>query len=193
MKRFDARPNEQNDLPRRRRRPLTERLLPFFTDKAVAMIALLVALVLLMVLMSTASAEEAPVTKVVLVDAGSWLNVREFPKAHAEVTYRMERGEELKVYSVSESGWAKVTRAGDSGYCRVEYLCDGLPDTERIYCASADKLRVRTLPSAKASAAKKLRKGESVTVLAFLTVDDIQWARVSAGFIMADYLTAEGT
>ena len=191
MNGFDARSNKQNHLPCRRR-PLTERLLPLFTDKAVAMTALLVALVLLTMLMSAATAEEAPVTKHVLVDAGSWLNVREFPKAHAEVTYRMERGEALKVYSVSENGWAKVTRAGDSGYCRVEYLCDVLPDASMVYTAAADKLRIRTLPSAKAAAVKKLRKGDPVTVLAFLTVDDIQWACVSSGFIMADYLTAEG-
>jgi len=191
MKRIEKQ-SQCNQKPPRRHRPLMERLLPLFTDKAVAITTLLVVLVFMIVFLNAASAEETPVTKYVLVDAGSWLNIRESPKAHAEVTVRMERGEELKVYTVGADGWVKVVRAGDGGYCRVEYLCDALPDASMVYTAAADKLRIRTLPDTKASAVKKLRKGDQVTVLAFLTVNDIQWARVSAGFIMADYLTAEG-
>ena len=177
--------------PTRPRRPLMERLLPLCTDQALALSALLVALVFSIVLITAASAEEEPNTKVVLVDSGSWLNIREFPKAHADVMIRMERGEALQVDSVSADGWAEVTRAGDSGYCRVEFLCDSLPDSETTYTATVDKLRVRSLPDSKATAVKKLRKGDPVAVTAFLTLDGTCWAHAAGGFIMADYLTAE--
>lgn len=185
--------NQTYQLAPRPRRPFMERLLPLFTDKALALAVflLLLALVFLLVLLANATAEEVPDTRFVLVDAGSWLNIRERPEAHAEVTIRMERGEALQVYSVSANGWAEVARAGDSGYCRVEFLCDELPDSPVSMTAMADKLRVRTLPDAKATTVKKLRKGAQVTVEAYLTVDGIQWAHAAGGFIMADYLTAE--
>ncbi|MEA4999652.1 MAG: SH3 domain-containing protein [Candidatus Limiplasma sp.] len=191
MKRMANQTVGSQKLPRPRR-SLTERFLPLFTDKAVAVAALLLALVFATVLLNTASAEEAPVTKYVLVDAGSCLNIREFPKAHAKVIIRMERGEELQVNSVSATGWADVVRAGDGGYCRVEYLCDDLLDAATDYTAATDKLRIRALPNAKATTVKKLRKGDAVSVEAFRTLDGVQWARVSAGFIMADYLSAGG-
>ena len=175
------------------RHPLMERILPLFTDKAIAIAALLFALVLLLMLLNTASAEDSFVTKYVLVGSDSWLNIREHPKAHAAVTIRMERGEALQVYAVSKDGWAEVARAGDGGYCRVEFLCDELPDSPVAMTASVDKLRVRALPDAKATTVKKLRKGDQATVTAFLTLDGIQWAHVAGGFLMVDYLTAEGS
>ena len=174
------------------RRPLMERILRLFTDKALALTALLVALVFLFVLIDMAWAEETPDIKYVLVEEGSVLNIRERPKAHAAVIIRMERGETLQVYAISADGWAEVSRAGDGGYCRVEYLCDALPDAPIDCTASVDKLRIRALPSDKAETVKKLRKGKQVEVLAFLTCDDTRWARVCGGFIMADYLSAEG-
>jgi uncharacterized protein YgiM (DUF1202 family) len=190
MSRLNA---EDKGKPRRLRRPFMERILPLFTDNALALTALLLALVFAVVLIATATAEEAPSTKYVLVDTGSWLNIRERPEAHATVVIRMERGEALQVYAISADGWAEVARAGDSGYCRVEFLCDALPDTPAPYTAAADKLRVRALPNAKADTVQKLRKGKQVEVLAFLTCEDTRWARVHGGFIMADYLSAEDT
>lgn len=187
----------ERPIPARFAPPFMRRLLALFTRGAVAMVALLLALVLgallLCLLLSPAKAEEEPVTRYVLVEAGSWLNIRERPAAHADVMIRMERGEELLVYAIDTNGWAEVARAGDSGYCRVEYLCDTPPDAPLVYTASVDQLRVRVLPSAGATTARKLRKGTQVTVLAFLTCDGITWARTSGGFIMAEYLTAEGS
>ena len=191
MNRFDTK-THSNTNPSHPRRRLTERLLPLFTDKALALTALLLALVLLFVLIDMAKADETPATKYVLVDAGSWLNIRERPAAHADVVIRMERGEALQVYAIDADGWAEVARAGDAGYCRVEYLCDTMPEAPVEYAAAADKLRVRDLPNAKATTVAKLRKGDQVTVLAFLTCDGQKWARVASGFIMADYLSAEG-
>jgi uncharacterized protein YgiM (DUF1202 family) len=173
-----------------------ERILPLFTDKALALTALLLALVIAAVLigllLTTATAEETPSTKYVLVDTGSYLKIRERPEAHATVVIRMERGEALQVYGIRADGWAEVARAGDSGYCRVEFLCDALPDAPAAYTASVDKLRIRMLPSAEADTVQKLRKGKQVEVLAFLTYEDTRWARVAGGFIMADYLSAGG-
>jgi uncharacterized protein YgiM (DUF1202 family) len=170
-----------------------ERILPLFTDNVLALTALLLALVLAVVLLTTATAEEAPATKYVLVDTGSWLNIRERPEAHATVVIRMERGEALQLYTIRADGWAEVARAGDSGFCRVEYLCDALPDAPAPYTAAADKLRVRALPSTEADTIQKLRKGKQVEVLGFITCEDTRWARVTGGFIMADYLSAEDT
>ncbi len=173
------------------RRPFMEQILPLFTDRALALAALIIALVFLFVLIDMASAEEAPITRYVLVDEGSKLNIHERPEQRAYIPFKMERGEALKVYGISADGWAEVSRAGDSGYCRVEFLCDALPDAPTTCTATVDKLRVRALPNDKADTVKKLRKGKQVTVLAFLTCDGIQWARVASGYIMADYLSAE--
>lgn len=185
--------NDAREKPNRPRRPFMERILPLFTDKALALTALLLALVLAVVLIATATAEEAPVTRYVLVDEGSVLNIRERPEPHAHIPFKMERGEALQVYAIRADGWAEVARAGDSGYCRVEFLCDALPDAPIACTVSVDKLRVRTLPSDKADTVQKLRKGKEVKVLAFLTCEDTRWARVTSGFIMADYLSAEDT
>ncbi len=59
---------EAKGKPHRLRRSFMERILPLFTDKAVALTALLLALMFLFVLIDMASAEDAPVTRYVLVE-----------------------------------------------------------------------------------------------------------------------------
>jgi len=179
---------------KRRMRTMTEVIMRPFTSRicvAVTALAIVVMLALLLIV-SAANAEEeqSPTGMVVYVAEESWLNIRERPSGDAPVTIRMERGDALDVYSVDKNGWAEIGRAGDSGYCRVEYLLDTLPSELVEYTTTVNHLRVRKLPSDHAMAVRKLRKGATVSVLGFVTMDGERWARVESGFIMAGYLSA---
>jgi len=143
--------------------------------------------VMVLVLGLAAALAEAD-TVYVLVDADSCLNVRMLPSLRAEMVFVMERGEELTVREIQEDGWVKVSRAGDWGYCRIEYLSDRPPAEPALYAASVAKLRLRKVPGG--DTIRKLAKGERVEVLGCITdADGVQWARVQQGFIQAGLLT----
>jgi uncharacterized protein YgiM (DUF1202 family) len=126
----------------------------------------------------------------VLVEVGSVLNVRTHPRLKAEVLFVMERGEALIVDDVRQDGWAEVSRAGDFGYCRIEYLSDEPPADPQPYTTTAGKLRLRQLPNG--DTVRKLGKGKQVMVTGWFTdADGVQWAKVDGGYIDADYLTPE--
>lgn len=126
-------------------------------------------------------------TAYVLVDADSVLNVRMHPNLSADVVFRMERGETLSVDQLDGDGWAEVSRAGDFGYCRIEYLSEEPPADPQPYTATIGKLRVRALPGGEP--VRKLRKGEAVVVLSWLhDADGTLWARITDGYVMAAYL-----
>lgn len=176
-------------------RSMTDAIMRLFTSRiciAVTALAIMVMLAVLLIV-SAANAEEvqAPTGMVVFVAEGSWLNIRERPSGDAPVTIRMELGDALDVYAVDANGWAEIGRAGDSGYCRVEYLLDSLPSEPIDYVATVNHLRVRKLPCDQSIAVRKLHKGATVSVLGFVTIDGERWARVVDGFIMAGYLSAE--
>lgn len=127
-------------------------------------------------------------TMYVLVDQDSWLNIRERPTLHADVTIRMERGDVLEVYSVSKDGWAEISRASDAGYCRAEYLTDTLLETPVPYLATAGKLMVRLALGG--ATLRRLKRGEEVAVAGWFTdPDGTRWANIGHGFVMARYLT----
>jgi len=100
---------------------------------------------------------------------------------------RLTRGDELTLYGIGEGGWAEVCRAGDTGYCRVEYLCDDSPgDVQRLRSA-VSKLKVRATPGGKVLC--RLRRGEEVTVRGYLTDDTgAVWANIGIGFVKASCL-----
>ena len=142
-------------------------------------------LAFLMLAAPSARAEER--TVYVMVDADSVLNVRTNPSLGADVLFVMERGETLTVDDVQESGWAEVSRAGDSGYCRVEYLSDEPPTVPQPYTTTAGKLRLRKAPGG--NTVRKLKKGVQVLVSGWITdADGVTWARVDGGYIDASYL-----
>ena len=123
----------------------------------------------------------------VMVGEGSWLNIREKPKAHASVVMRLSRGDALTLYGIGAGGWAEVCRAGDSGYCRVEYLCDDPPGDAQRQCSAVPKLKVRATPGGKVLC--RLGHGEEVTVRGRLTDDaGTVWANIGFGFLKGDCL-----
>lgn len=138
---------------------------------------------------SSAAAEDGSRTAYVLVDAQSWLNVRERPEAHAAVTLRLTRGDAVTVCRIDATGWAEVSRAGDPGYCRARYLCDAPPADAEACVAAAGKLNVRAAPGGRVVG--RLARGEAVTVLGTLTDDGgDRWAILPGGFVLARYLEA---
>ena len=138
-----------------------------------------------------AQAEDGARTAYVLVSEGSWLNIREKPKAHAPVVLRLPRGDALTLHSVSPSGWAEVSRAGDPGYCRAAYLCDDPPAPALRCLTTAGKLRVRVAPLGKVL--RKLKAGVAVTVRGTLTDDaGDRWANIGSGFVLAAFLEPDG-
>lgn len=152
-----------------------------------ALLAALPGLSIRGVLAAPASVAEAGRAAFVLVGEGSWLNIRERPKAHAPVVLRLTRGDELTLYRIDEDGWAEVSRAGDPGYCRAAYLCDALPTEAERMRVAAGRLNVRAAPAG--DVLERLKEGAAVTVCGYLTDDDgIRWAHIGAGVVMAAYL-----
>lgn len=131
-------------------------------------------------------------TAYVLVDADSVLNVRTNPSLGADVLFVMERGETLTVDAVQDGGWAEVSRAGDFGYCRIEYLSDEPPAEPTAYTTTVGKLRLRKAPGG--DTVRKLKKGVQVMVCGWFTdADGVTWAKVEGGYIDAEFLTAMQT
>ena len=98
----------------RQKRNFTERILPLFTDTALALTALLVALIFLFVLIDAATAEEPQPTTMYVVGVTSLLNGRAKPSMDSNVEARFPLGRDVAVYEVSGQ-WAKVA-GGESGY-----------------------------------------------------------------------------
>lgn len=132
---------------------------------------------------------ETATTMYVLVTEDSCLRVHEKPSMGSEVTIRLTRGDTVKVYTISKNGWANISRAGDPGYCRVEFLTEA-PPTEPIACtATVGKLNVRVLPYKSADRVRKLQKGDQVSVIGTLTGSDgTEWANIGDGFVLKKYL-----
>ncbi|NCB35975.1 MAG: SH3 domain-containing protein [Clostridia bacterium] len=135
-----------------------------------------------------AAAEEDTRTVYVLVSEDSVLNVRMLPKLGADVLFCADRGDPLLVQSIQKDGWVEVSRAGDYGYCRIEYLSDEPPGEPEAYTTTVGELRLRRVPGGETL--RKLDKDIPVTVLGRVTDQDgVQWARLTDGFVMARFLT----
>lgn len=152
-------------------------------------LAALAAAIALALYPACACALDSGRTVYVMVAESSWLNIRERPEAHAPVTLRLTRGDELTVYRIGTDGWAEVCRAGDPGYCRAAYLCDDAP-ADAVRCrTAAPRLKVRAAPGGKVL--RRLRQNTPLTVRGWLTDDDgARWANIGDGFVLASCLAA---
>lgn len=122
-----------------------------------------------------------------LVSEDSWLNVRERPTAEAAIVLRLTRGDAVSLCALRPDGWASIDRAGDPGYCRIEYLTDVPPAMPVCAQTVLPQVRVRALPDGKALA--RLRKGTAVSVCGWVSdTQGIRWANIGNGFIRADCL-----
>lgn len=118
-----------------------------------------------------------------LVDEGSCLNVREHPHLGATVTLRLSRGDAVSLCSLRPDGWAQIDRAGDPGYCRVEYLTDAPPDAPVDAEVAVKNLRVRAIPGGKVL--RKLQKGDTVSVYGWIPdTDGNRWANIGDSFVL---------
>ena len=159
--------------------------------RSVKVVITCVGLIALLMTAPGAVAEEE-LTAYALVNADSCLNVREAPGLNRAVVIRLDRGDAVTVLEQRTDGWAYVERAGDYGYCRMEYLTDEPPEEPEVYVTSAGKVNLRALPGGKAL--RKLKKGMTVTVLGWITdTDGVRWARLADGYVMADFLEPEDT
>ena len=123
-----------------------------------------------------------------LVGADSCLNVRERPRLSAAVTLRLSRGDAVCLCALGSDGWAQIDRAGDPGYCRIEYLTDAPPAEPAGASVALPGVRVRSLPRGKVI--RRLRKGDTVTVFGYVPdADGDRWANVGDGFVLAACLT----
>ena len=123
----------------------------------------------------------------VLVPEGEILNVRYNPKPHSDIVLKLDRGESVKVYGISDDGWADIGRAGDPGYCRIEYLTSTPPTEPADYITTVGKVNVRKVPGGKP--VRSLGKGETVSVIGWVTdADGTEWANIGDGFVMKKFL-----
>lgn len=158
--------------------------------KTLALTALIFALMILcMLVVSCAHAEDTgqPTDMYVLVPDGEILMVRYNPKPHADIVLKLNRGDNVKVYGISDDGWADISRAGDPGYCRIEFLTSKPPEEPADYITTAGKVNVRKVPGG--TRVRKLGNGETVSVIGWVTdADGTEWADVGDGFVMKKYL-----
>lgn len=130
-------------------------------------------------------------TMYVVVNDGSHLNARYAPVT-GNIEAKLLRGWEVEVLDI-KNGWAKIIGYGESNICYVksEYLSEEPPpDIEKcepvIYTVTTNKVRLRENPNGKK--VRWLYKGNRVTVIGWVTVDNICWAYTDTGYIMAEYL-----
>lgn len=145
--------------------------------------ALLIVITTMIPCMITANAATAYVN----VEEGSYLNARSAP-GHGFIEAHLERGWEVEVVSVSD-GWAEVVGVGECYICYVaaEYLSDEPPGDPMPYVVVSDgRVRVRAQPNGQTT--RWLRPGAKVIVTGWLTVDNVRWARINNGYVMAEYL-----
>ncbi len=136
-----------------------------------------------------ANAEPAESTYYALVAEESCLNVRERPTPGAAIVLRLTRGDTVTLCALQSDGWACIDRAGDPGYCRIEYLTDTPPAEPVPALTVLPQVRVRALPGGKSLA--RLRKGTSVSVCGWVSdAQGVRWANTGSGFIRADCLAA---
>lgn len=134
------------------------------------------------------AATEGSQTLYALVQADSCLNVRERPDLGAGVTLRLSRGDAVCLCGIVSGGWAQIDRAGDPGYCRIEYLTDAPPADPVEATVTLPGVRVRSLPQGKVI--RKLRKGDNVSVLGWVPdADGNRWANIGDGFVLAACLS----
>lgn len=159
-----------------------------YTARMTAAVVAVLAAIALWVLAPPAMAEE-PTTMYVLVEEGSCLRVHERASMGSGVCMRLDRGDELTVYDVDKYGWAEISRAGDPGYCRIEYLSNQPPTDPTEYVTNAGKVNVRKTPGG--DMVRKLERGETVTVTGWMTdKDGTEWANIGDGYVMAEFLEA---
>lgn len=162
---------------------------PYTARMTAAALAVLAAIAL-WILAPPAMAED-PTTMYVLVEEGSCLRVHERASMGSGVCMRLDRGDELTVYDVDKYGWAEISRAGDPGYCRIEYLSDQPPTDPVEYVTNAGKVNVRKTPGG--DMVRKLERGETVTVTGWMTdKDGTAWANIGEGYVMAEFLEVGG-
>ena len=145
--------------------------------------ALLIVIIAMIPCMITANAA----TAYVVVEEDSYLNARSAP-GHGTVEAHLERGWEVEVVSV-DNGWAKIIGVGECYTCYVaaEFLSDE-PPCDPVACIVTAPGRVRVRESPNGRTAQWLKPGDTVMVNNWLTVDNVRWARINNGYVMAEYL-----
>jgi len=129
----------------------------------------------------------APVYKYISADK---LNVRSGPSAETEKLAALAKGARVQVLE-ARGEWTKIITAGNiEGYALTEYMVDSLPPVYKYI--SADKLNVRSGPSAETEKLAALSYGDRVQV--FEREGD--WIRVIAkdnvkGYVLSAYVVAE--
>jgi len=150
--------------------------------------------------------QPAATTKVVNVNIGSSLNMRNSPAANASILVKLARGLEVKVLSEA-NGWAKVEAYGKTGYVSSEFLSDTLsssgnsssapaPDPapqltiKYVNVNSGSSLNVRASASTGSSIIGKLDFQSEVQVIS----ETNGWAKIQfngkEGYVSSSFLTA---
>ncbi|WP_141433537.1 SH3 domain-containing protein [Bacillus sp. 03113] len=152
-------------------------------------------------------------TKLVNVNPGSSLNMRNNPSINASIIIKLARGLEVTVLSES-NGWSKIKAYGQIGYVNTAFLADlqinnsqestpgnnsndgsqGKPTENQgiikyVAVNSSSSLNLRSEPSAASSILLKLQRGVAVTV----HNESNGWSKVSVngqmGYVNSQYIS----
>lgn len=120
------------------------------------------------------------------IPTDEYLRVHESASIHSAEIGKLWHGDAVTIESYAD-GWALVggvSNEAGSGYVMVGYLTDALVDP--FTAVTTASVKMRDLPGGEP--VKKLRKGATVTVLGVLTIDGVEWAHTSNGWIMNEFL-----
>lgn len=126
---------------------------------------------------------------VVIVPPGEYLRGRIVPVV-GETMVKLYLGDEVDIVA-RKDGWAEVI-GGENGTCWVseDYLADSytsLPVPETYKVSSNGRVRVRRTPG-DTDISRWCENGDEVEVLAWATVDDTEWARLTDGWVLGEFL-----
>jgi len=116
------------------------------------------------------------------------LVARERPSKRADPVAYIDRGECIEVEKFVD-GWAYSSKLGEGGgYASTLYLSpEPPPSPTQMIVSSNGRVHVREKPGA--DHIRWAHDGDAVTVYGWITRDGVEWALLSDGYIMADYLT----
>lgn len=116
------------------------------------------------------TAEEQEWLSYLMPNVNKSLNVREAASEEADVVGKLYKGDRATIVEQGEE-WTKITSGNVEGYVKNELCVFGLDalayakaNCETVATSTIDGLRVRTEANLEASVAKKLDKGEKLTV-----------------------------
>lgn len=131
--------------------------------------------------------EELNSTVSVAIQSSGTVNIRKEPSLQSEIVGFYYGGSIIQANLIeSQSEWIKTTK----GFVCKQYVKE-VATNHNVKKVNADGLRIRSSPTINAPAIGTLKNGDRVFVESCQEHDGRQWAKISCGWVAAEYLLEE--